>query len=97
MSTNKKVSNVLVDRKEEVITTALYEKKSSTNDVKKVTYKLEDIPLMQNKSSTKDVDKGTDESSEMKQAVITILRKGLDQFEGQSRGSKGWFKLDSDF
>ena len=33
----------------------------------------------------------------MKQAVITIIRKGLDQFEGQSKGSKGWFKLDSVF
>ena len=30
----------------------------------------------------------------MKQKVNTILRKGLNQFEGQSTGSKGWFKLD---
>ena len=35
--------------------------------------------------------------SDMKQAVVTILRKGLDKFEGRSRGSKGWFKLDSGF
>ena len=33
----------------------------------------------------------------MKQAVNTILRKCLDQFECQSGGSKGWFKLDIDF
>ena len=31
--------------------------------------------------------------SDMKQAVVTIRRKGLDQFEGQSRVSKGWFKI----
>ena len=51
------------------------------------------MPLMQNKSSTKDVDKGTDELADMKQAVNTICRKGLDQFEGQYSGSKGQFKL----
>ena len=33
----------------------------------------------------------------MKQAVSTIRRKGLDQFDGKSRGSKGWFKIDSGF
>ena len=30
----------------------------------------------------------------MKQAVNTICRKGLDQFQGQSSRSKVWFKLD---
>ena len=29
----------------------------------------------------------------MKQAVVTIHRKGLDQFEGHSKVSIGWFKL----
>ena len=29
----------------------------------------------------------------MKQAVVTIFRKGLYQFEGQSKVSTGWFKL----
>ena len=33
----------------------------------------------------------------MKQKVNTILRKGLDQFERQSSGSKGRFKLDIQF
>ena len=33
----------------------------------------------------------------MKQKVNTICRKGLDDFEVQSIGSKGWFKLDIDF
>ena len=69
----KKVSNVLGDRKEEVVTT----------------------PLSKKKSPTKDVDKGTGELVDMKEAVVAILRKGLDKFGGQSKGSKGWFKLDS--
>ena len=55
------------------------------------------MPLMENKYSTKDVDKGTDELADMKQAVVTIRRKGLDQFEGQSKRSEGWFKLDGGF
>ena len=32
----------------------------------------------------------------MKEAVITICRKDLDKFEGQSKVSTGWFKLDSE-
>ena len=54
-------------------------------------------PLSEKKSSTKDVDKGTDELEDMKKAVVTIRRKGLDHFEGQSKGSTGWFKLKSEF
>ena len=46
---------------------------------------------------TKDVDKGTDEMEYMKKLVVTIRRKGLDKYEGQSKGSTGWFKLDSWF
>ena len=55
------------------------------------------MPFIEKKSSTKDVDKGTDEFSYMKQAVVTLCRKGLYQFEGQSKSYKGWFKLDSGF
>ena len=78
-----------------MVTTPLYVKTSSTKDVEEGTDKLADMPLMENKYSTNDIDKGTDESEDMKQAVVKICRKGLDQFEGQYRGSKGWFKLDS--
>ena len=53
------------------------------------------MTLMENKYATNDIDKGTDKLADMKQAVVTIRRKGLDQFEGQSSGSKGWFKLGS--
>ena len=97
MSSNEKVSNVLGDRKDEVVTTSLSEKKSLTEDIDKGTNKLEDMLSIQKKSSTKDVDKGTDELADMKQAVNTICRKGLDQFEGQSSECKVWFKLDIEF
>ena len=56
-----------------------------------------DTPLLDNKSLTKDVDKGTYELVDMKNAVVTILRKGLDKFEVQSKLFIGWFKLDSGF
>ena len=65
--------------------------------VEKGTDILADMPLTEKKYSTKYVEKGTDEFTDMKQSVVTIRRKGLDQFEGQSRESKGWFKLDSGF
>ena len=63
-------------------TTLLAEKKYLTKDAEKVTDKLAYTMLSEKKSSTKDVDKGTDELANMKQAVIPISRKGLDQFEG---------------
>ena len=97
MSSNEKVSNVLGDRKYEVVRTPLSEKKSSTKVVEKCTDKLAHILLMEKKYLTKDVDKGTDELAYMKQAVSKIRRKGLDQFEGKSSGFKGRFKLDIGF
>ena len=33
----------------------------------------------------------------MKEAVVTILSKDLDNFEGKSKESTGWFNLDCDF
>ena len=30
----------------------------------------------------------------MKEAVVKIRNKDLDNFEGQSKGSTGWFNLD---
>ena len=61
MSSNEKVSNVLGDSKEEVATTPLSEKKSSTKDDDKGTDELAYMPLIEKKYSTKDVDKGNDE------------------------------------
>ena len=95
MSQNDKVSNVFGDRKEELVTMPFSEKKSLTKNVEKGPDKLADMLLTEKKSSTNDVEKGIAELVDMKQAVNTIFRKGLDQFEGKSKGSKRWFKLDS--
>ena len=74
--------------------TLLVENKSLTKDVEKGTDKLADGLLIEKKSSTEDVEKGTDELADMKQKVNIIRKNGLDQFEGQSIGSKEWVKLD---
>ena len=55
------------------------------------------MSLLENKSSTKDVDKGTDELAYMKKAVVTILRKGLNKFEGKFKVYTGLFKFDGGF
>ena len=77
--------------------TLLMEKISLTKNVEKGTDEFADTILMEKKCSINYVDKGTDELAFMKQKVNTISRKGLDQFEGQSIGSKVWFKLDIEF
>ena len=97
MSSVEKVSNVLGDIKEEVVTTPFLKNKSLTKDVDEGTDELLDTPLLEKKSSTKDVDKGPDELVDMIKVLVIICRKGLDKFEGQCKGSIGWFKLDSGF
>ena len=44
-----------------------------------------------------EVDKGYEKLEDMKEAVVTIRRKHSDNFEGQSKGSTGWFNPDRDF
>ena len=78
-----------------MVTTPLSVNKSPTKDIVKGTNELAYMPFTEKKNSTKDVEKGNNELAFMKQAVVTIFRKGLYQFEGQSKGSKRWFKLDS--
>ena len=39
-------------------------------------------PLLERKSLTTDVDRGTGELKDMKEAVVTIRRKDLDNLEG---------------
>ena len=97
MSSVDKVSNFLGDRKEEVVTTLLLENKSSTKYFDEGDDELSDTLLLEREYLTKDFDKGTDELADMKKAVVKIRRKGLDKFEGQSKGSTGPFKLDSGF
>ena len=45
-------------------------------------------------TSSEEVDKGTKKLDDMKEAVVTIHRKYLDNFEGKSKGSTGWFNID---
>ena len=95
---NKKSLTKNVDKgTDELADTLFSEKKSSTKNIEKGTDVLADTLLMEKRYSNFDVDKGTEELSSMKQKVNTILRKGLDQFEVQSIGSKIWFKPDIGF
>ena len=48
-------------------------------------------------TSNEEVDKGTKTLHDMKEAVLTIHGKDLDNFEGQSKGSRGWLDLDHEF
>ena len=82
---------------DELADTLLSEKKTSTNMVDKCTCEKADTLLSGKKHLTKDVEKGTYELVFKKQKVHTIRRKGLNQFEGQSNGNQGWFKLDIEF
>ena len=79
---------------DELADTLLSEKKNPTNKVEKGTDKKADPLLYEKNPLTKGFDKGTDELAFKKQKVHTILRKGLNQFEGQYTGTHGWFKLD---
>ena len=62
------------DKKEAVVTTPFPKKKLSTTE---------------NVTTSKDVDKVTKKFDDMKEEVVTILRKDSDNSEGQSKGSIG--------
>ena len=72
----------LDDKKEAVIMTPLLENKLLTAE--KVT-------------TSEEVDKDTGKFYGIKDAVVTIHRKDSNNFEGQSKGSTGWFNLDHEF
>ena len=74
-----KVNKNLDDKKKEVVTTPLSEKKLWTTD--KVT-------------TSEEVDKRTEKLEDIKEAVVMICRKDSDRFEGQYKGYTGWFNLD---
>ena len=48
-------------------------------------------------TSSEEVDKGNKILDDMKEAVVTIRKNNLDNFEGQSIVSTGWFNLDHEF
>ena len=94
LSQKKSLTKDVEKGTDELVDMLLMKNKYSTKYVEKGADELSDTLFMKKKSSTKDVDKVTDELADMKKKVNTIIRKGLDQFGGQSIGSKGWFKLD---
>ena len=47
--------------------------------------------------TSEEVDKVTKKLEDTKEAVVTIYRKDSDKFEGQYKGSTGWFNLDHDY
>ena len=46
---------------------------------------------------TEEADKDTNILDDMKEAVFTILSKDLDNFEGKSKESTGWFNFYYEF
>ena len=100
MSSNWKVSYVLGDKKEEVVTTPLSEKKSFTKDVEKGTYELADTLLMEKKPSTENVDKGTDELEETlfmeKKSSTKNAEKGTDELTDMLLTEKKYSTKDVD-
>ena len=48
-------------------------------------------------TTSKEVDKGTKNLDDVKEAVVKIYRKDLDNFEAKSKGSTFWFNTDHDF
>ena len=71
------------------------EKLKTSKEVVKVTDEIH--KRTGNITTNYDIDKGTEKLEYMKEAVATIRRKDLDQFECQYKGYTGWFNSDSDF
>ena len=46
---------------------------------------------------SEEVDKSTEILDDMKEAVVTICKDYLYNFDGQSKGSTGWFNFDHEF
>ena len=69
------------------------------DDKKKVTTPFSNKTLLTTDKVTtsEEVDKGTKKLDDMKGSVVAIYKKYSDNFEGQSKGSTGWFNLDHDF
>ena len=70
------------------------EKFTASDEVVKVFDEVHKIT--ENTTTNEDVDNGNEKLGDMKEAVVTIRRKYPDKFEGQYKGSTGWFNLDSD-
>ena len=97
LSEKKPVRDKYEKGTDELADTLLSEKKNYKKKVEKGTYEKADTLLSKKKPLKKDVKKVTYELAFKKQKLHTILRKGLNQFEGQPTVTQGWFKLDIEF
>ena len=52
---------------------------------------------MEKVTTSEEFEKDTKNLDDMKEVVVIIQRKDLDNFEGQYKISTGWFNLDYDF
>ena len=87
LTTKKVTTSDEVNKRTEKVTTH-EEAFKGTDEVHKGTEKI---------TTDEEVDKGTEKLEDMKEAVVTISSKDSDKFEGQSKGSTGWFNIDHDF
>ena len=55
------------------------------------------VVASENITTSEEFDKGTKNLDGMKEAVVTICRKDLDNFEGQSTVSTGWFNINNEW
>ena len=69
-------------------TTTSEEVVKGTDEVHKITYNI---------TKNEELDKDNEKLEDMKEEVVTIRRKDSDKFEGESKGSTGWFNLDREF
>ena len=106
-----KDTNILDDKKQTVATTSLSEKKSLTIEkvttidaMQKRTERIEVVKCTDevhkrthNITKNEEVDKGTEKLEDMKEAEFKIRRNNSYKFEGQSKGSTGWFNLDHNY
>ena len=103
-----KDTNVLGDKKEAVVTTPLSEKKLLTTEkvtksdnvhkrTEKITTSEEVVKVTDEVHKPTENIKTDEEVDKCKEALVIIRRKYTDKFEGQSKGSTGWFNILCDF
>ena len=87
LTTEKVTTSDEVHKRTEKITTR-DEVVKGTDEVNKLNEKIK---------TNDEVNKGTEKLEDMKEAVVTFRRKDSDKFEGQSKGSTGWFNPNHKF
>ena len=95
MSSVDKDSNVLDDKKEAVFLNPLSETTLLTTE--RVTTSDEVHKRTENITTNEEDHKGPEKLEDMKEAVVSIFMKYLDNFEVQSKESTRWFNLHHEF